>query len=179
MLFNRTNEYVENLVELKRVSKVITGGKRLKLYACVVVGDGAGKIGMGHAKASEVAPAIRKATEIAKKSMVKVNVTEDTILHNVQGKYSASRVILRPAMAGTGVIACKAVRSVCEAAGIKNILSKSLGSNNPTNLARATINALKSIRSFQTVAELRNKPIEYFFRKEYEKAQGDTEEKSN
>lgn len=171
--------FIEKLVELKRVSKVVKGGKRLKLYACVVVGDGTGGVGIGHAKSSEVAPAIKKATEIAKKNMVKLDVTEGTILHTVHGKYSASKVIMKPALTGTGIIASKSVRAVCEAAGIKNILSKSLGSNNPTNLARATIEALKSVRPVAVVAEMRNKPLEYFVRKRYEKTKSDIKEESN
>ncbi len=157
-----TIELVEKLVELKRVSKVIKGGKRLKLYACVVVGDGAGRVGIGHAKSAEVAPAIKKATEIAKKNMVEVNVHAGTILHPVVGKYSASKVILKPALPGSGIIASNAVRAVCQSVGIKNILSKAFGSRNPTNLAMATIKALRSIRSIQKTAELRNKPLDYF-----------------
>lgn len=172
-------ELIERLVELKRVSKVIKGGKRLKLYACVVVGDGAGKVGIGHAKSSEVAPAIKKATEIAKKNMVKVDIVNGTILHPVSGGFSASKVILKPALPGSGIIASNAVRAVCQAAGIKDILSKALGSRNSTNLAIATIKALQSIRSLQAIAELRNKPIEYFLRKSYEKNKSDSEEKSN
>jgi small subunit ribosomal protein S5 len=171
--------FIEKLVELKRVSKVVKGGKRLKLYACVVVGDGTGAVGIGHAKSSEVAPAIKKATEIAKKNMAKLDVTEGTILHMVYGKYSASKVIMKPALTGTGIIASKSVRAVCEAAGIKNILTKSLGSNNATNLARATIEALKSIRPVAVVAEMRNKPLEYFARKRYEKTKSDTQEESD
>jgi len=178
-VFNNISEYIERVVEIKRVSKAVTGGKRLKLYACVVVGDGAGSVGIGHAKASEVAPAIKKATEIAKKNMVKVNISEGTILHDVHGKFSASKVLLRPALTGTGLIASKSVRAVCEATGIRNILSKSLGSNNSSNLAQATINGLKSIRSIEVVAEMRNKPIKYFLRKGYEKDKSDIEEKSN
>jgi len=172
-------ELIERLVELKRVSKVIKGGKRLKLYACVVVGDGAGKIGIGHAKSAEVAPAIKKATEIAKKNMVKVDVVEGTILHPVSGKFSASKVILRPALPGSGIIASNAVRAVCQAAGIRDILSKALGSRNSTNLAMATIKALRSIRPLQTVAELRNKPVDYFLRKRYEKDKSDIKEESD
>lgn len=172
-----SSPFIEKLIELKRVSKVVKGGKRLKLYACVVVGDGTGNVGIGHSKSSEVAPAIRKATESAKKKMMKVDVTEGTILHPVTGKFCASIVVLKPALTGTGIIASSAVRAVCEAAGIKNILTKSLGSNNPTNLARATINGLKSIRSVAEVAEMRNKPIEYFMRKKHEKTTSDTEEK--
>jgi small subunit ribosomal protein S5 len=172
-------QFIEKLVELKRVSKVVKGGKRMKLYACVVAGDGLGNVGLGHAKSSEVAKAIKKATEIAKKNMVKVDVTEGTILHPVQGKFSACKVVMRPALTGSGIIASKAVRAVCEAAGIRNILTKSLGSNNPTNLARATINALQSIRSVALVAEIRNKSVEYFMRKKYEKDKSNTQEESN
>lgn len=172
-------EFIEKVVELKRVSKVIKGGKRLKLYACVVVGDGAGKVGIGHAKSAEVAPAIKKATEIAKKNMVQVQVVDGTILHPVIGKYSASKVILKPALPGSGIIASNAVRAVCQAAGIKDILSKALGSRNSTNLAMATIKGLKSIRSVQLVAEMRNKPVEYFMRKRHEKDKSDIKEESD
>lgn len=168
-MFDSAENIIEKVVELKRVIKVVKGGKRLKLYACVVAGDGSGGIGVGHAKSSEVAAAIKKATLIAKKNMVKVDVTEGTILHAVKGKFSASHVFLKPALIGTGIIASSPVRAVCEAVGIKNILTKSLGSNNPTNLACATINALKSIRPVAKVAEMRNKPIEFFLRKKHEK----------
>ncbi len=172
-------ELIERLVELKRVSKVIKGGKRMKLYACVVVGDGAGKVGIGHAKSAEVAPAIKKATEIAKKNMIKVDVVDGTILHPVWGKFSASKVILKPALPGSGIIASNAVRAVCQAAGIRDILSKAFGSRNSTNLAMATIKALKSIRSLQMVAELRNKPVDYFLRKRYEKDKSDIKKESD
>jgi len=172
-------EFIERVVELKRVSKVVKGGKRLKLYACVVVGDGVGRVGIGHAKSAEVAPAIKKATEIAKKNMVQVQVVDGTILHPVIGKYSASRVILKPALPGSGIIASNAVRAVCQAAGIRDILSKALGSRNSTNLAIAAIEGLKSIRSIQIVAEMRNKPVEYFVRKKYEKDKSDIKEESN
>ena len=172
-------QFIEKLVELKRVSKVVKGGKRLKLYACMVVGDGAGKVGIGHAKSAEVAAAIKKATGAAKKNMIALDLNQGTILHPVEGKFSASHVILRPALTGSGLIASNAVRSVCEAVGIRDILTKSLGSNNPTNLACATINALKSIRSVAVVAEMRNKPVEYFARKKHEKIKIDAEEESN
>ncbi len=178
-MFETAENFVEKVVELKRVIKVVKGGKRLKLYACVVVGDGAGSIGMGHAKSTEVAAAIKKATVIARKNMVKVDVTKGTILHSVNGKFSASYVVLKPALTGTGIIASSPVRAVCEAVGIKNILTKSLGSNNPTNLASATINALKSIRPVAVVAEMRNKPIEYFRREKYEEDKGDIKEEPN
>lgn len=178
-MFDTTETFVEKVIELKRVIKVVKGGKRLKLYACVVAGDGEGSVGVGHAKSSEVAAAIKKATVIARKTMTKVDVTEGTILHPVKGKFSASHVILKPALTGTGIIASSPVRAVCEAAGIRNILTKSLGSNNPTNLARATVNALASVRPVAVVAEMRNKPVEYFMRKKHEKDQSDTQEESD
>jgi len=178
-VLNNSDIYIEKVVELKRVIKVVKGGKRLKLYACVVVGDSAGGIGVGHAKSAAVADAIKKATVIARKNMVKVDVSGGTILHTVKGKFSASHVLLKPAMTGTGIIASSPVRAVCEAVGIKNILTKSLGSNNPTNLAWATIDALKSVRPVAVVAEMRNKPVEYFIRKKHEENKGDTEEEPN
>lgn len=178
-MLNTSDIYIEKVVELKRVIKVVKGGKRLKLYACVVVGDSAGGIGVGHAKSAAVADAIKKATVIARKNMVKVDVSGGTILHTVKGKFSASHVLLKPAMTGTGIIASSPVRAVCEAVGIKNILTKSLGSNNPTNLAWATIDALKSVRPVAVVAEMRNKPVEYFIRKKHEENKGDTEEEPN
>jgi small subunit ribosomal protein S5 len=167
------------LVELKRVSKVVKGGKRMKLYACMVVGDGAGRVGIGHAKSAEVAQAIKKATEIAKKSMIKVETFEGTILHLVNGKYSASKILLRPASPGTGIIAANSVRAVCQAVGIKDILSKSIGARNPTNMALATVEGLKSIRPISVVAEMRNKPVEYFSRKKHEEIKSDIGEKPN
>ncbi len=178
-MLNNSDIYIEKVIELKRVIKVVKGGKRLKLYACVVVGDSAGGIGVGHAKSAAVADAIKKATVIARKNMVKVDVSGGTILHTVKGKFSASHVLLKPAMTGTGIIASSPVRAVCEAVGIKNILTKSLGSNNPTNLAWATIDALKSVRPVAVVAEMRNKPVEYFIRKKHEENKGDTEEEPN
>jgi small subunit ribosomal protein S5 len=178
-VFESSETFIEKVVELKRVIKVVKGGKRLKLYACVVVGDGAGNVGVGHAKSAEVAAAIKKATVKARKAMVNVDVTEGTILHPIKGKFSASYVLLKPALTGTGIIASNPVRAVCEAVGIKNILTKSFGSNNPTNLARATVNALHAIRPVAVVAEMRNKPIEYFVRKKHEKDKGDTQEESD
>lgn len=172
-----TSELIEKLVELKRVSKVVKGGKRMKLYACMVVGDGAGNVGIGHAKSAEVAPAIKKATEIAKKNMVHLETNEGTILHEVIGKFSASKVIMKPASPGTGIIASNSVRAVCQAAGIKNILSKSIGARNPTNLALAAINGLKSIRPIKYIAEIRNKPVEYFIRKKHEENKSDIDQK--
>jgi len=149
----------------------------MKLYACMVVGDGAGRVGIGHAKSAEVAQAIKKATEIAKKNMAKVETYGGTILHLIEGKYSASKVILKPARPGTGIIAANSVRAVCQAVGIKDILSKSIGARNPTNMALATVSGLKSIRPISLVAEMRNKPIEYFTRKKHEENTSEIGEK--
>lgn len=157
---------------------MVKGGKRFKLYACVVVGDGDGRVGMAHAKAMEVAPAIKKATQIAKKNMVKVPIIDGAIPHLVVGKFGASKVILKPASAGTGIIASTAVRAVCEAAGIRNILTKSFGSNNPTNLARATMAGLTSLLVPEDVARLRCKDAKIFLRRRtVETDKSKTEEK--
>ncbi len=146
----------------------------------MVVGNGQGKVGLGHAKASEVAVAIRKATEIGKKSMKPVAVKDGAIPHEIIGKYSASRVVLKPASVGTGIIACNAVRAVCDAAGIKNILTKSLGSHNPTNLARATINGLLSMQQAEMVAELRSKNIDYLVgRRKSEEVKSEIDQESD
>lgn len=163
---------------MKRVSKVVKGGKRFKLYACVVVGDGQGKVGIAHAKAPEVAPSIKKATQIARKNMVSIPLIDGAIPHTVIGKYGASKVIIKPASVGTGVIASTAVRAVCEAAGIKNVLTKSFGSNSPTNLARAALNGLKSLLEPTEVAKLRNKSPDLFMRRrKIEEDKSETPEK--
>jgi len=152
----------------------VKGGKRLKLYACVVAGDGQRRVGLGHAKAAEVAMAIKKATEIAKKNMKIVAVKDGAIPHEIIGRFAASRIVLKPASVGTGIIACNAVRAVCDAAGIKNILTKSLGSNNPTNLAQATIQGLLSLQLPEAVSELRSKNIDYLIgRRKVEKIKGE------
>lgn len=159
-------ELIERVIDIKRVSKVVKGGKRMKLSAAVVVGDGAGQVGLGHGKSSEVAAAVRKATARAKKDMVKVSVKGRTIPHETYGKFRASKVLVRPAAAGTGLIACSHVRAVLEAVGLKDALSKSLGSRNPYNTARATIIALKKLRTIDQVARACNKPISHFVKRE-------------
>jgi len=152
----------------------------MKLYACVVAGNGHGKVGVGHAKAAEVAVAIRKATEIAKKSMVSVAVKDGAIPYELVGRFCASRVVLKPASVGTGVIACSVVRAVCDAAGIKNILTKSLGSTNPTNLARAAIAGLSSMQTVEAVAEMRSKNINYLVgRRKVEEVKSETDQESD
>ncbi len=149
----------------------------MKLYACVVAGNGQGKVGVGHAKAAEVAVAIKRATEIAKKNMTVVAVKDGAIPYELVGRFCASRVVLKPASVGTGVIACSAVRAVCDAAGIKNILTKSLGSTNPTNLVRATIAGLASMQTAEEVAELRSKNINYLVgRRKVEEAKSETDQ---
>jgi len=150
----------EKLVALNRVQKVHRGGRTLRWNALVVVGDGEGSVGVGLGKSSEVPEAVRKATEEARKTMAKVALLGNTIPHAVEARYGAARVLLKPASPGTGVIAGGAVRAVVEATGIKDILSKSLGSDNPINIARAALKGLQSLRTVREVAERRGRKPE-------------------
>jgi len=152
-------ELVERVVHVNRVAKVVKGGKRFSFSAVVVVGDENSYVGTGLGKANEVSEAIRKATEEARKNIVKINLTGGTIPHELEGKCGASRVLLKPASKGTGVIACNTVRAVLELAGVKDILTKSLGSNTATNLVKATMNGLLSIKDREKIEKLRGKEL--------------------
>jgi len=154
------DEMQERLVAVSRVSKTVKGGRIMKLQALVVVGDGKGTVGYGIGKAGEVPDAIRKAIEDAKKNLVKVSLKGTTIPHDTVGEFGASRVLLKAAGNGTGVIAGGAVRAVVEIAGIKDIRTKSLRSNNPVNVVKATIAGLKSMRTAEEVAAIRGKSVE-------------------
>ena len=151
------SEYEERVVALNRVSKTVKGGRVMKFAALVVIGDQKGTIGVGQGKAAEVPDAIRKAIEDAKKNMVTISLKGSSIPHETIGEFGAGRVLLKPAPAGTGVIAGGAVRGVVEVAGIKDIRTKCLRSRNPQNVVNATVEGLKSLRSAEQVAAVRGK----------------------
>ena len=154
------SEFVEKLVALNRVSKTVKGGRVMKFAALMVVGDEKGRVGYGTGKAAEVPEAIRKGIEDAKKNLITVSMSNTTIPHEVIGEHGAGRVLMKPASAGTGIIAGGPVRAVMEAAGIKDIRSKCLRSNNPQNVVAATFEGLKALKTPEEVARVRGKSVE-------------------
>ena len=153
----------ENVVFINRVAKVVKGGRRFSFAAVVVVGDGKGKVGAGLGKAAEVPEAIRKGVEDAKKNMITVALKNGTIHHPMLGVYGAGKVVMKPAAEGTGVKAGGPVRAVLAMAGIRNILTKSLGSSNPINMVRATLDGLSKLENAETVAALRGKSLDEIY----------------
>lgn len=155
-----TDGLLEKLVAVNRVAKVVKGGRQFGFTALTVVGDGVGKVGMGYGKAKEVPIAIQKAMQVARRQMVDIQINEGTLYHSITGRHGAAKVYMSPASEGTGVIAGSAMRAVFEVLGIHNVLTKCIGSRNPLNVVRATINGLVSMQTPDKVAARRNRSVE-------------------
>ena len=153
-------ELIEKVIKIKRCAAVVKGGRRFSFAALVVVGNGRGKVGWGYGKANEVPPSVEKASKDGQRSMIEIATEGGTIPHQVEGRFGAARVVLVPAAPGTGVIAGSAVRAVCEAAGIHNILTKCIGSSNAHNVVHATVKALQSLSSIESVAARRGLTVD-------------------
>ncbi len=185
---NEIDNLEEKLIKLNRVAKVVKGGRRFSFCALMVVGDKKGRVGLGYGKAKEVPEAIRKGVEDAKKNLIKIDLKKNTIPHIVNSNFGAAKVLLKPAAPGTGIIAGGPVRAVVEHAGVRDLLSKSMGSSNQINIAKATFKGLKSLMSLKSVAERRGKKISDFFlntndavdsKPEKEEPKQDKQEKEN
>jgi len=172
-----SSDLTERVVSLNRVAKVVKGGRKFRFSALIVVGDQNGRVGAGMGKAREVPEAIRKAVEVAKRNMITVPMVGTTIPHEVHFKWGAAKILMKPASPGTGVISGGAMRAVIELSGIKDILTKSLGTNNPINTVRATMLALQSMRTAQEIAELRGKTVEEIAGRKLARAFRSAEEK--